>query len=570
MINRLKANPIRIAQKTRLPRLAALATVLLAGLTAAAAPVVNAEPKTVCTVTINSADERDTFQRFLPRDQYRFVELVQRGQPDWLAQACRRGVTCDALIISGHFDDGTEFYTDRFDDHEALTVYEMQHAACSASCGTLFSQLKEVYLFGCNTLKSEPHNVATGEIRRSLVRGGHSQADAERVATLLGERYGESNRERLRHIFKDVPLLYGFSSKAPRGRYAGPLLERYFQTAPAGEVASGRPSQTLLRLFGPTSMISVAGLTEADPQADFRRDMCTLADDRPSDAQKADFMHQVLQRDMAEVRLFLDHLEHFASSVSAAQRLRPEVAAAFARIESDQRTRERYLEFARDADEAPVQARLFALARRLGWLTPAQEQDEFVHMIANRMARGTLGKYEVDLVCATPQLRDAGLAQRVLATGAVRPGEVAHSAALACLGNVPAHEKMLRALTSEREKDVEIAQVYLRHRPLADVGEVRTVTTGIGRMTTPGAQVRALQTLARQHLADPQSLGEIVRLFSLSRSLDVQRAIADILIRSDYRSIARADLARSLQQYRLKSPNGQDVIDLLIRLLQAA
>jgi len=552
-------------------RLAAVSTALMAGLVAAASPAARAEPKTVCTVTINSADERDTFQRFLPSDQYRFVELVQRGRPDWLAQACSRGVTCDALIISGHFDDGTEFYTDRFDDHEALTVYEMQHAACSASCGSLFSQLKEVYLFGCNTLKSEPRNVASGEILRSLVRAGHSQADAERVAALLNERYGESNRDRLRHVFKDVPVLYGFSSKAPLGRTAGPMLERYFQTAPAGEVAGGRPSQTLLRLFGPSSMISVAGLTDAEPQqASFRRDMCAFADDRPGDAAKVDFMHQVLRRDMGDVRMFLGHLEHYASSIGPAQRLRPDVAAALAGIEADRRTRERYLEFARDVDQAPVQARMMALARTLGWLTPAQEQAELVRMIADRMARHTLGKHEVDLVCAAPQLRDAGLAPQVLASGAVRPGEVAHSAVLACLGNAQAHERTVRALTSPREDDVEIAQVYLRHRPLADVGEVRAVTADIGRMTTPGAQVRALQTLARQRLADPQSLQEIARLFPMARSLDVQRAIADILIRADYKSLSRVDLARSLRQYRLKSPDGQDVIDLLIRLLQAA
>jgi hypothetical protein len=213
---------------------------------------------------------------------------------------------------------------------------------------------------------------------------------------------------------------------------------------------------------------------------------------------------------------------------------------------------------------------MIALARTLGWLTPAEEQTEFVRMIADRMARNTLGKHEVDLVCATPQLRDAGLAQQVLASGAVRASEVAHSAVLACLGNAQAHERTVGALTSTREEVVEIAQVYLRHRPLADVGEVRAVTAGIGRMTTPGAQVRALQTLAKQRLADPQSLQEIARLFPLARSLDVQRAIADILIRADYKSLSRADLARSLRQYRLKSPDGQDVIDLLIRLLQTA
>jgi len=80
--------------------------------------------------------------------------------------------------ISGHFDDGTEFYTDRHDDREFLTVHEMQHASCSASCNGLFSQLKEVYLFGCKTLHSTPRNVASAEVARSLLRTGRSQAEA--------------------------------------------------------------------------------------------------------------------------------------------------------------------------------------------------------------------------------------------------------------------------------------------------------------------------------------------------------------------------------------------------------
>jgi len=49
----------------------------------------------------------------------------------------------------------------------------------------------------------------------------------------------------------------------------------------------------------------------------------------------------------------------------------------------------------------------------------------------------------------------------------------------------------------------------------------------------------------------------------------VQRAIASVLIRSDYRVLGAADLARSLKTYRLKSPDGNDVIDALIRVLQA-
>ena len=529
----------------------------------------SAAPKTVCTVTINSADERDAFQRHLPSGEYRFVELVQRGKPDWLVSACQRSVHCDALIISGHFDDGTEFYTDRFDDREFLAVTELQQASCSASCNGLFSQLKEVYLFGCNTLKSEPRYGASAELARSLVRSGHTAADAERLSALLGERYGQSNRDRLRHVFKDVPVLYGFSSKAPLGRTAGPLLERYFRSAPAGEVASGRASPTLLSLFGPSSMVATAGLTEADPHIGFRQDMCGLADDRPSLAGKLAFVHELLQRDVTQVRMFLEHLERFVASIGPVQRLTPEVAAAFSAIEADRRARERFLGFARDADQATVQARMLALAHSLGWLTAAQEEAEFLQLIVQRMAAGRLGRTEVDLVCAGPQ-RDAALARQVAASGAPSLGNVAHAAVLACLGNREAHERTVRALTSARDDEIETAQVYLRHRPLADVGELRAVTTGISRMTAAGSQVRALETLARQRLADAPSLQEIARLFPLARSLEVQRAIAGILIRSDHKLLSGPELARSLQQHRLKSPDGKDVIDMLIRVLQSA
>lgn len=528
----------------------------------------SAAPKTVCTITINSPDEKETFQRHLPPGEYQFVELVQRGQPDWLEAARRRGVTCDALIISGHFDDGTEFYTDRFENREFLTVHELQHASCSAAGNGLFSQLKEVYLFGCNTLKPEPRLVAQGEILRGLARSGYSTAEAEKEAARLSARYGQSNRDRLRHIFKDVPVLYGFSSKAPLGQYAGPLLERYFQSAPAGEVASGRPSPTLLKLFGPSSMIAVPGLTDADPNAAFRSDMCGFADERPSDAKKVAFMHEVLQRDPTEVRMFLDHVERYAASLGPARRAAPEVAAGLAAIERDHAARERYLAFARDADEAPVQARMMALARSLRWLTPAQEEQEFLRMIAQRMSRGTLGKHEVDLVCETTKGGEAGLAQRVLAMGVV-PGNVAHSAALACLGSREAHEKTVRALASTSDDDVAMAQVYLRHRPLADVQQLRAITADIGRMTAPGAQVRALEALAKQRLADAQSLHEIAGLFPRARSLAVQRAIAGILIRADHRLLSRTEVVRTLREHRLKSPDGNDVIDTLIRVLQS-
>jgi hypothetical protein len=52
--------------------------------------------------------------------------------------------------------------------------------------------------------------------------------------------------------------------------------------------------------------------------------------------------------------------------------------------------------------------------------------------------------------------------------------------------------------------------------------------------------------------------------------VNVQRAIAGILIRANYRVIAKPELVRALRERRLKSPDGQDVIDVLIRRMQAS
>lgn len=543
---------------------------LLALLTMAWAVDALADKSTVCTITVNSPDEKDIFRRYLPQDEFQFVELVERGRPDWLASACRAGVRCDLLLISGHFDGGTEFYTDRLDSREFLPVDEMERVACSDSCPGLFSQLKEVYLFGCNTLNAEAMRSASSEIGRSLVRSGHSPADAERLSRMLTERHGESNRDRMRHVFKDVPVIYGFSSKAPLGRTAGPMLERYFQSGAGGEIGSGRASAKLLGLFAPTSMTVTAGLSDSDPRAGFRRDVCHFSDDRLSSAQKVGFVHELLGREMAEARMFLDHIEKYTASIDGAERQAPSVSAALDGIAQDESARSRYLEFARDADDPAVRARMLDVARGLGWLSPAEQRAEIMRMFSERVASNSVGSADVDLACSLNKDRALGADLHRLHLSPAQTAKVANAAMLACLGSAEGHARVLGALTSPNDEDVQIAQIYLRHRPLADANELRVAALGITRMSGSDAQVRALDTLARQPLSDPESLHELTRLFPVAKSVNVQRAIAGILIRADYQAIANPELVRSLRQHRLKSPDGEDMIDVLIRRLQSA
>jgi hypothetical protein len=528
-----------------------------------------ADRTTVCTITVNSADERETLRRNLPDDRFQFVELVERGRPDWLASACRAGVRCDVLVISGHFDGGDEFYSDRVDARESLPVDEMERVSCSDSCPGLFSQLKEVYLFGCNTLNADTLDSVSGEIARSLVRAGQSREDAAALARVLNERHAGSNRDRMRQIFKDVPVIYGFSSKAPLGAAAGPMLERYLRAGGAAEIGSGRASARLLDVFGPSSMTVAAGATDGDAQAPFRRDVCRFVDDRLTAAQKLRFVHELLGRDMAEVRLFLDRIEKAFASLSVPDRLAPGVADALDAIVADRGARERFLDFARDADQPAVRMRMIDLAARIGWLTPVERHAEVLRMIGERLASRMLDVADVDLVCALNRNGELDDAPAALSTAHAGTG-AAQAAILACLGDAVARAQMLRALTSARDDDGAFAQVYLRYRPLADAGELRGVASAIARMSNRQAQVRALDTLAAHGVSDRESLEELTRVYASARSPEVQRAVAGILIRADYGTLARDDVVRTLTRHRLKGPDGKDLIDALIRRLQKA
>src|ERR1700687_3524902 len=103
-------------------------TVLLAAVWAHDA---HADKKTVCSITVNSPDEKEAFRRILAPDKFQFVELVERGRPDWLESACRQGIRCDVLVISGHYDGYSEFYSDQLEAREFLPADELERASCS-------------------------------------------------------------------------------------------------------------------------------------------------------------------------------------------------------------------------------------------------------------------------------------------------------------------------------------------------------------------------------------------------------------------------------------------------------
>src|SRR5437764_356656 len=80
------------------------------------------------------------------------------------------------------------------------------------------------------------------------------------------------------------------------------------------------------------SLTVVRGLKDGDPQSAYRRDVCQFFDDRLSAAQKLAFIHDLLHRDMAEARMFLDKIDSYSASLTDADRSSADVTQALDKI----------------------------------------------------------------------------------------------------------------------------------------------------------------------------------------------------------------------------------------------
>ncbi|MBA4177973.1 MAG: hypothetical protein C0505_15665 [Leptothrix sp. (in: Bacteria)] len=528
-----------------------------------------AAPQTVCTLTINSPDEQEALRRHLPPSKYRFVELVQRGRPDWLASACRAPLRCDVLVVSAHFDGADAFYAERIEQPEHFTGGDLERVSCGGACPALFSQLQEVYLFGCNTLNPQPQSDAPAEVLRSLLRAGHTRAQAEQALQSLTGVHAESRRDRMRQIFQGVPVIYGFSGSAPLGPAAAATLQSHLRHGGGRDFGSGRVSNRLLEAFAPFGLAAAPGLADDPALVEARADMCRFADERLPAAAKLAFVHGLLQRHVGEARLYMDRIQNLLASLDDSTRRQSEVAAQLAAIAGDGAARERLLDYARRTDRPPVRVQMLDLAHDLGWLNSGQRRGELVRLLDELQQRRALGVPEVHLACALNEDRrlDGALRRPTgLASGA---DSVAHAALRACLGSADDRARTLQALLGASEADVHVAQAYLRHRPVADAGELRRLVDRIAGMNPGGAQVQALEALSRHPVADREVLRQLTRLFADSPSAAVQSAIAAILIRADPKAIDTEALTHTLMARRHPAPGSGALIDLLLDALQS-
>lgn len=200
----------------------------------------------VCSITINSSDEIETFKASIGEDNANFIELTQLPDEEtegseetstdsnapaksFLRKACEQKIKCDVLIVSGHF--GGRFFGS---SGLSLSVEELEEMSCDSSCDGVLQNPTEVYLFGCNTLAGKAKDRRSPEQYRAALRAdGFSAEQAEQVVAFRYSPLGDAFNDRMRRIFRGTPRIYGFDSIAPSGKNVRGLLKNYLKSVDA-------------------------------------------------------------------------------------------------------------------------------------------------------------------------------------------------------------------------------------------------------------------------------------------------------------------------------------------------
>ena len=183
--------------------------------------------KTFCSMTLNSSDEKNVFEKHLKKEGFNFVELVPDSKdPSWFKKACDSQLQCDVLLISGHF--GGLFFGQG--TSTTIGLSELESASCQNSCPGILSHPKEVFLLGCNTLATQKKDHRTySDYLHVLLEDGIPLDFAEQVVSSRYSGQGFTLEKKFAAVFPKAEKLYGFSSTGPLGAAAAPMIERYLE-----------------------------------------------------------------------------------------------------------------------------------------------------------------------------------------------------------------------------------------------------------------------------------------------------------------------------------------------------
>ena len=388
----------------------------------------------VCTVTINSDDEKKVFQQKLGTKNFRFIELLPSGRnPDdilndpitreptsaetsdaWFEKACRSEVRCDLLVISGHFG-GTFFGQSDY----SLSLDTLEKMSCSNKCKGILSAPLEVFLFGCNTLaEKDPDLRSPQEYRQALLDEGIEPNIAERVVQARYGDFGESNRERMRRSFSEVPHIYGFKSVGPSGANVKGFLQKYFSTKRnyanyVDKLATERvikgltevhsqtsgsvPNRELAQAMTRTAFSQCSGLRPQEPGFEIRKRICELSDEHLSLGSRIERIGWMLSASrplayLPAIERFLE--EHPPDTLNAEDR------AVFERAVANPTAKKVFLGLIQTVHQPGLQVELFTLANQMHWIDDATFRSEVSKHILPLLNTTPISRNTEDFLCS--------------------------------------------------------------------------------------------------------------------------------------------------------------------------
>jgi hypothetical protein len=369
------------------------------------------DPLTVCVMSFHGEEEPRVFKDHLPPADFDVVDLSPHllatptpgpaadrpGPAPWLVAICEQGVRCDVMVYSAEFA-GSFFGK----SGKALSLGDMEEAACLTQCDGLFHTPHEVFLLGCNTLATKSEDTRTpDEYRRVLLEHGFDQASAERV---VGFRYGPlgpSFREAVRRVFMDVPRIYGFSSVAPIGQYTAPRLEKYFRSTrdyrrhldeTNGDTS---PNKRLLAAFKGTGLVQTSGLMRTDVAAEDRHQICRLYDEGLSVAHRLGIVRELVGR--KDFLAFVPTIQTFISRHPSGE-YEDHEGELFEEIQRSEAARQQVLELAHSLDVSALQLELAYFAFQMDWMSPDAFRGLAIDGARELLAR-PLTSEVVDIMC---------------------------------------------------------------------------------------------------------------------------------------------------------------------------
>ena len=284
-------------------------------------------------MTLNSDNEIKIFRKRLASENFEFIELAPQSHEvesdsEWFRQSCRRkNVQCDVLVVSGHFADMFFGETNK----HILSVYELEKTSCRKRCPRIFKNLKEVFLFGCNTMATKEKVYRDSETYLDVLVNQHEipPSIAETIVAARYSNFGPTYKTRMEHIFEPHTSIYGFREISPYGHQSEQSLNNYFSSVIS---AYGSYTNYLFGKKGKNNFFSKAfddlsvtkqsyGMDEAHPQYSNYQKLCSLYNEQLSSSIKTKVVYNFFEKGseffgFSAIKSFLVHHKDQLSSSS--------------------------------------------------------------------------------------------------------------------------------------------------------------------------------------------------------------------------------------------------------------